>query len=316
MLHALKDPSEAYERICSMLQIMTSKSPVTELETTPVSADVERPDLHIVSPSNTSSTRSSPLIPSLSPHSPTPTIRKRHSRSSLQFPVSDMPYGNEVHRRRHSGRSPYAANRLSAPALGSMYQTYFYQQQQQQQLQQLQQLQSYSQPSSPIISQFGTNDYTTFPTTPHRTASLSRKTGLRRSASSTGDFMIPPQRPRAPSRPYMNPRRHTLTNATPPDLSNEIASSPSVDTTRNLYAMAVRNNQFNTQPYMIPITSHHQHQQMQQQQQQHQQLLQQQQLQQTLMLDPASFPMDPVIPDSPNDSMMNLLLNPWDFSSQ
>jgi hypothetical protein len=120
----------------------------------------------------------------------------------------------------------------------------------------------------------------------------------------------------------MNPRRHTLTNTTPPDLTNVIVAaataspsssssvidSPTSSTPRNLHAMAVRNNRFsapvmsnNTQnPYMIPITTH------QQQHHQHH----------AMMLDPLSFPMDPVIPDSPNESMMGLLLDPYDFPSQ
>ncbi|KAI8387039.1 fungal-specific transcription factor domain-containing protein [Blakeslea trispora] len=330
---------EVYEKISSLLQLMATKSPATEIETPPSN---ERPDLQVVSPSTTSSTRSSPLIPSLSPHSPTPAIKKRHSRSSLQFPISDNVYGlmagnsnNNAttpemitHRRRPTGRSPYAANRLSAPALGSLCQQspYFYQQIQQQQQQQMQQQgQSYSQPSSPITNQFGDNLNTpSHPTALRRTTSLSRKAGLRRSASSIGDFGILPQRlSRTTSRPYINPRRHTLTNTTPPDLSHVVTSPSSIvlDMPLNLHAMAVRNNQFSTSvmnnntqhPFMIPILNQQQNQYPNQQQSNHHHQGQQSQ---HLVLDPSSFPMDPVIPDSPNDSMMNLLLNPWDFSSQ
>ncbi|KAG2230481.1 hypothetical protein INT48_002999 [Thamnidium elegans] len=388
--------SELFEKTSSLLQVMTRKSPVSELEDTNFQHQwTERHEFPLVSPSNTSSTRSSPLIPSLkspnSPSLPTPTIRKRHSRSSLQFPTSDTNYVMQSsssfvpelisHRMRPtSNRSPYANNRLSAPALGSLYQQspYFYQMQQQQQQQKQQQTQaqiqtpvlpqqqqqnspqqpqlshpqlshsqlshpqlsptqpqqqqrqrmtSYSQPSSPTTSQFGSeyNNIKTggggstmisaFPVTPMRSTSISRKTGLRRSASSTGEFIVPSQqRTNRTSRPYINPRRHTLTNSTPPDLSNVLVSQspPSSSSSvvippspRNLHAMAVRNNRFsapvmsnNTQlPYMIPITQ------------------QQQNQQQSMMLDP-SFPMDPVIPDSPNESMMGLLLTPWGYSQQ
>ena len=337
-----------YEKTCLILQMLSGKSPVAELEN--VVHEVhhqqwpDRIDVH--TPSNTSSTRSSPLIPALnSPHSPSlpaPTIRKRHSRSSLQFPSSDVnkvlqSSGNYVpemvnHRMRPANRSPYANNRLSAPALGTMFQQspYYLQLQQQQQQQQHQQMQqhmqqhqrqqisSHSQPSSPTASQFGSNDYTgnmmnnsnTFPT-PRHTGSISRKTGLRRCASSTGEFIVPSQQQRANRNPgpYVNPRRHTLTNSTPPDLTIPIATPSSVPTViippspRNLHAMATGNHRYsapvmsNTHlPYTIPIT----------QQQQHYQ-------QQNIMLDP-SFPLDPVIPDSPNESMIGLLLNPWDFS--
>lgn len=299
---------------------------------------LDRSEIQITSPSNTSSTRSSPLMPNQSyPHSPnlpTPTVRKRHSRSSLQFTTSDDGYVLQssstyvpdmmTHRMRPTtNRSPYANNRLSAPALGSLYQQSPYylqmqQQQMQQQLQQHQHMSSYSQPSSPTTSQFSGSDYSnsnsnsnnnsagsSFSATPRRTTSLSRKTGLRRSASSTGEFVVPSQQRAANRGPYINPRRHTLTNSTPPDLSTSNVVTPSVipPSPRNLHAMAVRNNRFSapvmsnhTQlPYTIPIT---------QQQQQYQQ--------QSMMLDP-SFPMDPVIPDSPNESMMGLLLNPWEF---
>lgn len=334
--HVSETVNESYEKTCSFLQMFVAKSPVTEIENT-------AQDTHSVSPSNASSTRSSPVIPALSsPHSPSlpaPTIRKRHSRSSLQYPTSDVNYVIQSsstfvpeimshHRIRSTNRSPYANNRLSAPLLGSLFQQspyYLQMQQHQQQQQQMQQqmqhlhqqpISSYSQPSSPTASQFSGDYGQTFPVTPRRTTSLSRKTGLRRSASSTGEFIVPSQQPQPgqqqgqqtqqqpPQRsrqtgPYMNPRRHTMTS-TPPDI---IPPPPSP---RNLHAMAVRNHRFsapvmtdNTQsPYTIPITQHQQHYH-----------------QQSMMLDP-SFPMDPVIPDSPNESMMGLLLNPWDFSSQ
>ncbi|KAI9473638.1 MAG: fungal-specific transcription factor domain-containing protein [Benjaminiella poitrasii] len=387
ILRASESFSDIYEQTSSMLKIITLKSPVTELETTTVEhyssssgTSLDRSDLHVVSPSNTSSTRSSPMMSALnsprSPSIPAPTIRKRHSRSSLHFPASDMSYllqssgvfnSSEMptHRMRPAGRSSYNNNRLSAPLLGSLYQQspYFYQQQmqqqqqqqlQQQQLQQQQQQQqqqqhqrisSYSQPSSPITSQFtgfeynnnnnssssnsshtttGSHPPATLSITPRRTTSLSRKSTLRRSASSVGEFVVPSQRTaRTSSRPYMNPRRHTLTNTTPPDLTQVMATGPtaaaattnSSATTgidpgasqHNLHAMAVRNNRFsapvmsnNTQnPYMIPMTTQQQPQQQQP----------------TMMFDPSSFPMEPIIPDSPNESMMGLLLNPWDFSS-
>lgn len=342
--HVSDAVNESYERTRSFLQMFVAKSPVTDIET-----NTQEPST--APPSNASSTRSSPLIPALSsPHSPSlpaPTIRKRHSRSSLQYPASDVNYvmqGSSTlvpemmnhHRMRSAGRSPYANNRLSAPLLGSLFQQspYYLQMQQQQQQQQMQQqmqhqhlhqqpISSYSQPSSPTASQFNTEYHTTmqtFPVTPRRTTSLSRKTGLRRSASSTGEFVVPSQQSQSGQQqiqqgqqqqqssqrsrqtgPYMNPRRHTLTS-TPPDIA------PPPPSPRNLHAMAVRNHRFsapvmtdNTQPpYTIPITQHQQH-----YHQQHQ----------SMMLDP-SFPMDPVIPDSPNESMMGLLLNPWDFSSQ
>lgn len=424
--HLSDQTNEMYQRTCALLQAFIKYSPaVAELEsnntTTTETPDVShrqlqvvvegsRPDLQTMSPSNTSSTRSSPLIPVLnSPHSPSmpaPTIRKRHSRSSLQFTTTDsmnyvmqssssyVPTEHITHHRLRPtavNRSPYANNRLSAPALGSLYQQspYFYQmqqhqqQQQQQQVQQQQQAQqlhqaqqlqqqqqhhhqhmySYSQPSSPTTSQFG-NDYISsnnsvsshtgggaggFPSAPRRTTSMSRNKTLRRSASSTGEFIVPSQQQQRTNRtiPYINPRRHTLTNTTPPDLSTmmmmsqqqqqqQTAIGPPSSTTsstnsssssmivppsprqQHLHAMAaaasirqqqrrqqnrfsapvmMMNNNTGTS-YMIPITQQ-----------------QQQQYQTNMMLDP-SFPMDPVIPDSPNESMMGLLLNPWDFSQQ
>ncbi|KAI8980494.1 fungal-specific transcription factor domain-containing protein [Pilobolus umbonatus] len=264
------------DKACSLLQLFTAKSPVTELETTLPSED------KTVSPSNTSSTRSSPLLPaSKSPHSPN-TLRKRSSRSSIQTDSMDM----YPHRLRSASRSPYAINRLSAPALGISYQSLPIQCQPKS-------ISSYSQPSSPTASFFqpGSAHYSTssgssvdfcpsstFPGTPRRTSSLSSKKQLRRTASSITEYIVPSQRTR--SGPYLNPRRHTLTNTTPPDLSNLLVNQ------RHLHAMAIRNHRFSVPLFPSQAIS-----------------------QQSMMLDP-SFPMDPVIPHSPSESMMGLLLDP------
>ncbi|KAI8880840.1 hypothetical protein K501DRAFT_254402 [Backusella circina FSU 941] len=362
--------SEKLEQSTAMLQVLIRQSPVTELETSnppPSLTDPcyywsDKPEFQVVSPSNTSSTRSSPLIPQLhSPHSPSVSsqkIRKRLSRSSCQFASPDVPLVMQSssvfvpelnqHRMHSQSRSHYANNRLSAPSLGSIYPTPYAHQQVQPHVQPQSGISSYSQPSSPTTSQFGASPSNADaysggsgsggansmypPVTPRRTTSLSRKQGLRRSASSAGEFVVPSQRPnRAPTpRPYIvNPRRHTLSNATPPDLSNMLPTALSATGggaaagpgfSRHLHAMAVRNNRFsapvltNTQlPYTIPFSTQ-QHQQLHHQQQQQQQQQQQFNHQHAMVLDP-SFPMDPVIPDSPNESMMGLLMNPWDFSS-
>ncbi|KAI8971543.1 fungal-specific transcription factor domain-containing protein [Mycotypha africana] len=365
---------EMYRKTSSLIQLLIKNSPSTEVESSTTTHQPSmtlnsqyRSDIHLNSPSNTSSTRSSPLIMASalnSPHSPNipaPSIRKRHSRSSLHFPStsSDMSYlvqssasfsaeasptigvVGTVNQQRSTNRTLYANNRLSAPSLGSLYQQspYFYQQQMQQQQQQQQQTQqmqqqvqqrqmtSYSQPSSPTATPSnGSNtgnkasNRNSWTAAPRRTTSLSRKRAgsLRRSASSIGEFIVPSQqrsinRNSAPGQPYTNLRKLTLTSNTPPDL---------FDLFPNAAAAAAPSPNNNAIPPSNTIQ-----QQQQQQQQQHHTLAPSippstapsspspNTQYPVMMIDSSSFPMDPAIPDSPNESMMGLLMTPWEFSS-
>ncbi|CAO3681748.1 unnamed protein product [Rhizopus stolonifer] len=319
-----------YEKTASILSMLVAKSPVTEIE------DIAAPDSQLwidtrkkhepASSSNTSSARSSPLDTSLScPQSPSsPKISKRMSRSSLQFPStpdsisyaspstsSIIPEQTVYQRSRPaSNRLAHAQNRLSAPSLTSLYQQHpnYYPPQiqhpiyQQPMVHSPQQLTSHSQPTSPISQYFtdingsvipnGSMDqfFNTPSSSPRR--SISRKSSLRRSTSFVGDFTIPIQRPTrtATSRPYNNARRHTVTHSVLPDLMDTAMGSGSTSVSSNdMYTATVSSHRYSAPPntlfpYDIPLAT------------------------QQVMMDP-SFPMDPVIPNAPNESMMRILMN-------
>ncbi|CEG71745.1 hypothetical protein RMATCC62417_07428 [Rhizopus microsporus] len=324
-----------YQKTVSALNTLVDKSPVTEIEDVSTAENqvwIDTRKRHeLASSSNTSSARSSPLDTSLScPQSPvSPKIKKRRSRSSLQFPstpdsasytsTSANPIVSEpmAHQRSaHSttNRLSRAQNRLSAPSLSSLYQQHpsYYAPQLQQMFQQPvyppQHMSYHSQPSSPtaqyladtsgtVASSSGSIDnyYNTPASSPRR--SISRRSSLRKSTSFVGDFTIPVQRPTRTgmARPYASARRHTVTNSMPPDLTEALMASGSTALGNDLYlsTMTTRSNRFSAPPntllpYNIPMTA--------------------QQQQQQVMMDPL-FPMDPVIPNTPNESMMGILMN-------
>ncbi|RCH91048.1 hypothetical protein CU097_001317, partial [Rhizopus azygosporus] len=256
-----------YQKTVSALNTLVEKSPVTEIEDVSTAENqvwIDTRKRHeLASSSNTSSARSSPLDTSLScPQSPvSPKIKKRRSRSSLQFPstpdsasytsTSANPIVSEpmAHQRSaHSttNRLSRAQNRLSAPSLSSLYQQHpsYYAPQLQQMFQQPvyppQHMSYHSQPSSPtaqyladisgtVASSSGSIDnyYNTPASSPRR--SISRRSSLRKSTSFVGDFTIPVQRPTRTgmARPYASARRHTVTNSMPPDLTEALMASGS-----------------------------------------------------------------------------------------
>ncbi|EIE87492.1 hypothetical protein RO3G_12203 [Rhizopus delemar RA 99-880] len=310
-----------YEKTASILSVLVQKSPVTEIEDVSVvdsqSWSDTRKKQELASSSNTSSARSSPLDTSLTyPQSPTsPKIVKRISRSSLQIPSTpdSISYASPstgsitpesiVYQRGRSAsnRLVYAQNRLSAPSLSTLYQQHpnYYPPQLQQLAYPQQQMTSLSQPSSPT-TQYLSNingipsaeQFHNTPSSPNRRP-ISQKLSKRRSTSFVGDFTIPAQRPTrtATGRPYPNARRHTVTNSVPPNLMN-IMMDPASTAVGDLYSnpsTMARMNRYSAPPntllpYNIPLAT------------------------QPVMMD-SSFPMDPVIPDTPNESMMRILMN-------